>query len=59
MKYSEYETALERFSIMTVDGGIKDVVALQFIEKAYGSEIRGMIEQDARRNKEWTTNIVP
>lgn len=51
MKYFEYETALERFSIMTVDGGIKDEIALQFIEKAYGAEVRKMVEKDTRRTR--------
>lgn len=45
MKYSEFETAFERFSIMTTEGGIKDAVALQFIERAYGAEIRDKIER--------------
>lgn len=52
MKYSEFEAAFERFSIMTIDGGIKDTIALQFIERAYGEEIRDKIERKIKEVEE-------
>lgn len=52
MKYSEFEAAFERFSIMTTEGGIKDAIALQFIERAYGEEIRDKIERKIKEVEE-------
>lgn len=38
MSEEEYE-ALERFSIMTVDGKTDDITALRYIQQIYGREI--------------------
>lgn len=51
MNYCEYESAMERFSIMTIDGKIEDNTALKFIEKSYSKEIREKIERKIRDGK--------
>lgn len=51
MNYYEYESAMERFSIMTIDGKIEDHTALKFIEKSYSKEIREKIERKIRDGK--------
>lgn len=51
MNYNEYESAFERFSIMTIDGKLDDNIALSFIEKSYSKEIREKIERKIRDGK--------
>ena len=51
MNYCEYESAMERFSIMTIDGKIEDHTALKFIEKSYSKEIREKIERKIKNGK--------
>ena len=51
MNYCEYESAMERFSIMTIDGKLDDNTALSFIEKSYSKEIREKIERKIKNGK--------
>ncbi len=44
MTEKEYE-ALERFSIMTVDGKTDDITALKYVQQIYGREIAVKIWQ--------------
>ena len=50
MSEKEYE-AIEKFSIMTIDGNIDDVTAIKSIEKKYGREIAVKIWKDCNGKK--------
>lgn len=48
--YNIFESAFERFSIMTVDGKVPDKEALEAIEERYGEKIRIVVERKIKEN---------